>query len=588
MDGAITDNGEGQGWNHVEYDSFWDAAAQVTADGWSAEMRIPFSSLRFRQEPDGTVRMGLIAGRYISRKAERHVFPDIRPGPAVAHYKPSLAEDVVLEGVQSHRTLYVRPYVLGGVEAPPTEAAPQHDLVTEIGGDLKIGLTRDMTLDLSLNTDFAQTEVDDQRVNLTRYSLLYPERRAFFLERSGTFSMDAGASVRLFHSRTIGLSPEGTPEQVYGGARLVGRLGSWDLGALDVQGEGPAEGAGSTNSGVLRLRRDLLGPESYVGGMVTTFRSHRGDVDTTVGLDGTLNIAGDDFLSFVAGATPGAAGSDLGREGLVHAVWERRDLEGWSYRGEITRIGRDFQPALGFVARAGVTETAGRVAYGWFGGETFQGSAVALDGDLSRRHSDGGIEAARVGLAWRGEKRGGGKLETGVGWLQEGITQPFELGRATIPIGTYRFMEVHASAETPNGRPLRSSLALSGGEFFDGYRLTGAVSPAWTASPFLEVGGDLEVNRVWFPSRGEEYDATVARLRLRISPSTRLAVHGSLQHHGALDNYAANVRVRYTIHDGNDVYLVLRDGTVGPTDGAASVSRTRTRSLLVKVSMTIR
>lgn len=588
VDGAITDNGEGPGWNHVEYDSFWDAAAAMTAEGWSAELRIPFSSLRFNRDPDGTVRMGLIAGRYISRKGERHVFPDIRPGPAVAQYKPSLAARVLLREVQEQRALFARPYVLGGVQRLSSVSAETRDLVGELGGDVKIGLTNDITLDASLNTDFAQTEVDDQRVNLTRYSLRYPEKRAFFLERSGTFTLDAGQSVRLFHSRTIGLHRDGTPQRVYGGARLVGRVGGWDVGALDMHTEGP-DGIGSTNSGVLRVRRDVLGPESYVGGILTTSRTSGGSLETTLGLDGVLRITGDDYFTFAAGASPGVEPQDLSQESVARAVWERRDHEGWSYRGDVTRIGASFAPALGFVARSGLTSAAGTIGYGWFGGRTFQGSRAALDGEISRRHEDGGIEAARVGLSWRGERRGGGVLEGALDWRQEGLVEPFPLGEAVVPLGTHRFVEGQLFVEAPRGQRMRGSFSLSGGQFYDGYRATGAVSPTWAISPLLEVGGHLEVNRVWFSTRREEYRATVSRLRARVSPNIRLAIHALVQHSSLVDGVIANVRVRYTIRDGSDIFMVFTDGRAEPGDDTVPGGITdRTQRLLLKFSAIIR
>jgi hypothetical protein len=586
VDGAITDNAEGATWNHVEYDSFWDAAAAVTDEGWSAEMRIPFSSLRFSRDSSGLVHMGLLAGRYISRKSERHVFPDIRPGPAVAHYKPSLAGSVVLEGVSPQRPLYLRPYALGGVESLPAGTGNERDLVGEVGGDVKYGITNDITLDLSLNTDFAQTEVDDERVNLTRYGLLFPEKRAFFLERSGTFTMDAGETVRFFHSRTIGLDPEGDPLRVHGGARIVGRIGGWDVGVLDMHTEGPL-GSGDRNSGIVRIRRDVLGRDSYIGGIATT--SHTGGgLEATIGVDGLLRVVGDDYLSFALGATPGEGPDRLGREGLIRALWERRDHEGWSYRGEVTRIGTSFEPALGFVARAGLTSATGAVGHGWFGGRTFQASRLGLDGSLSRRHQDGGTEAGRLRLSWQAEKRGGGVVDARLAWRYEGLVEPFTIGEAEVPTGGHTFVEAEAFVETPRGRRIRGSLTLSGGEFFDGYRVTGAVAPTWPVFPRLELGGYLEANRAWFPSRDQVYTAIVSRARVRISPNVRLAIHALLQHNSAIDATAANVRLRYTIRDGDDVFLVFSGGSVDGSVGSGSTAPTTRRSILLKYSATIR
>jgi len=222
------------------WSTFWDAAAQRNDQGWFAELRIPFSSLRFQDE-NGAVIMGLTVSRVIARKGERHVFPAIPPDwGRTSAWKPSQAQRVRFTGVYSRNPLYITPYALGGLNqtaalnpagsAYETANTPSRD----IGLDVKYGLTSNLTLDLTLNTDFAQVEADDQKINLTRFSLSFPEKRLFFQERASTFEFDLGGKNRLFYSRRIGIHQK-QQVPIYGGARLVGRVGGWDLGAIDMQ-----------------------------------------------------------------------------------------------------------------------------------------------------------------------------------------------------------------------------------------------------------------------------------------------------------------------------------------------------------------
>ena len=185
----------GRNWN-----TFWESAARRTADGWEAEIRIPFSSLRFKSE-DGRVVMGVLCWRSISRKSELAVYPALNGELYNSHRRPSLAEDMQLQGVSASRQLLLTPYVLGGM-SQHTEVAGPEDVAAglrsigygvvdsreaQAGLDLKWGLSSDVTLDLTVNTDFAQVETDDALVNLSRFSLFRPEKRLFFQERAGVF-----------------------------------------------------------------------------------------------------------------------------------------------------------------------------------------------------------------------------------------------------------------------------------------------------------------------------------------------------------------------------------------------------------------
>lgn len=233
-----TENATGP-WN-IDWNAFWDAASIQNVDGWSVEVRIPYSSLRFKNG-DGVVSMGLILWRYHAWNVEYDVFPAILNNWRFSAYKPSQALDVEFEGIKASHPIYIRPYIVGGAEQKNTldNASMvyllQNQWEKDAGLDVKYNLTGNLILDLTLNTDFAQVEADDQQINLTRFSLFFPEKRPFFQERSDLFDFRIpGGSHRLFHSRTIGIV-EGQNVPILAGVRLTGRTGAWEIGFLEMQ-----------------------------------------------------------------------------------------------------------------------------------------------------------------------------------------------------------------------------------------------------------------------------------------------------------------------------------------------------------------
>ena len=178
---------------------------------------------------------------------------------------------MVFEGIYSSRPVHLSPYLLGGFDqihslnADETGYTRVDDTTLDAGFDVKYGITNNLTLDLTVNTDFAQVEADDQQINRTRFNLFFPEKRQFFQERSGIFEFNTGENGRLFHSRRIGLSETGEQLRIIGGGRLTGKVGSWDIGLLNMQ-TGRYEDIDTENFGVLRLRREVINPYSFAGG----------------------------------------------------------------------------------------------------------------------------------------------------------------------------------------------------------------------------------------------------------------------------------------------------------------------------------
>jgi uncharacterized protein DUF5916 len=592
QDGAISNDADGASavWNHPEYDMLWDAVSVVDRDGWSVEVRIPLSTLRFEAH-DGQVTMGLIAARVISRRKERHIFPAIRPVASSAQFKPSLAARVALDGVDVPRLAQLTPYALVGSE----RSAPSADVgdrgVREIGADLKYGLSSRLTLDLSVNTDFAQTEVDDARVNLTRFSLFFPEKRRFFLERSGTFDVRTGGDDRLFYSRRIGLGPDGLPRRITAGGRLVGRAGQWDVGVLDMQMRDD-RGLPSENAAVVRVRRNVVNAYSYVGAIATFAGGDGRRARTAQGVDGTLRVAGDDYLVWsVAASQDSATETPDADASVARLAWERRRRSGLAATTALTRIGPRYDPALGFVQRRNMLALDQRTAYGWFPAHgPARETSVAVATSAIRRATADSLETFSVEPSWQVLFRRSGDARLFVRTRREVVSDTFALARdAVVAPGRYTFVEGGASLSSPPGALARVHVELEGGRFFDGRRLSVLVSPSWNPSPHVELAADVESNRVRFASRRQTFDGDVLRLRSRVSLNARASLTGGVQYNRAAGEMRSSLRFRYNVSEGTDLFVVLDDAREEPAQTVFGLPASRgPRYVAVKYAHTLR
>jgi hypothetical protein len=346
-------------WLNRDFNTYWDAESTITEEGWFAEIRIPFSSLRF-QESNGQVIMGLTVQRKIARKLERLVFPAVPPKTDYAFLRPSLAQKIVLEGVKPIKTIYVTPYLLAGHEHTNTlnsdgnGYSSNNDFQGDVGGDVKFSITNNLTADFTINTDFAQAEADDQLVNLSRFSLFFPEKRQFFQERASIFDFRTGGLSRLFFSRRIGLTNAGEQVPIYGGVRLIGRMKTWDLGVLDMQTQS-LDSIPSENFGVLRVRKRVFNRNSFIGGMFTSRIDAEGNSNLAYGVDGLIRVTGDDYLTVQWAQTfdsrsEEAATSDF-KSGRLALELNRRRRRGFGYTLGTILSGPNYNPGLGFVDR---------------------------------------------------------------------------------------------------------------------------------------------------------------------------------------------------------------------------------------------
>ncbi|MYF63458.1 MAG: carbohydrate binding family 9 domain-containing protein, partial [Rhodothermaceae bacterium] len=358
-DATITDEG-------LTLDSFsWDAVfrseTQIDEDGWTMEVSIPFRQLRF---PKGeTVDFGLMLSRMINRKNERVIWPPIGLEfggqfgviSAVSQYG-------VLRGLHNIRrgkNIEIKPYVITGIQQTREDYNVKDIPSTferDIGIDFKYGITSNVTLDLTINTDFAQVEADNVQLNLTRFSLFFPEKREFFLERSGLFEHGNPRSTQTFFSRRIGLR-----DQILTGARATGQFGRLSIGLLDIEtGEGMGDtfGSKSTNNLVARLRTSLSS-RATVGAILTNYAAPD-RVNRAFGMDAQYRFwSASEFEAWYTRVTDdGPIENDEAGHASLTLMNDKYGIE-----ASITSVGENFHPALGFVRRRDMRRFSGGAQY---------------------------------------------------------------------------------------------------------------------------------------------------------------------------------------------------------------------------------
>ncbi len=554
----------------LDWNTFWDVKTWVSDSVWHVETRIPWSSLRF-QDVNGKVTMGFTTWRFISAKSELVMFPAIsQEWGGNSMWKPSQAHEFSFEGIYSQKPLYIAPYALLGLQqnvglnTAETAYETSIDPTYEAGLDLKYSLTSNLTLDLTANTDFAQVEADDQQVNLTRFNLFFPEKRLFFQEKASVFDFKFEGFNRLFYSRRIGINDEGDPTRIYGGARLTGRVGKSDIGFINMQTAKSGD-ANSENFGLVRMRRQVINKNSYVGGMLANRTDFKGDYNTGVGVDGIFRVVGQDFLT-VRVAQTYADGNENNPLSLdptrIFVNWNKRQYSGFSYNLNYSRAGKDYAPAMGFELRENYTRVESQLFYGWAMDE--ESKILRTQAQLfSFRVTDnetGDLQTWKALAGFNVETKNAQYLSSWVEYTQDVITEEFDLGKeVVVPEGTYEFISFNGYVETPGTELLRAGLEFSGGTFYGGTLFSAGLSPSWTVNSNFNVSAYYGLNKIDFEERNQSLTSQLARVRLEYLFNTKLSLAGFIQYNNLDEILVSNVRLRFNPKEGNDLFIVYND-----------------------------
>ncbi|MGH7517681.1 MAG: DUF5916 domain-containing protein [Gemmatimonadales bacterium] len=594
LDFSVTLDAEGENSITSAWNGVWDVRTRRDDRGWYAEFRIPFSTLRY-QATGGVVRMRLIVNRLIGGKNERAIFPAIPPRWSFGMFKPSQAREVEFRGVEAGRQLLITPYALGGhdrqARLDPALGGwvAGSDLRHEVGADLKLALSNDVNLDLTANTDFAETEVDDQRLNLTRFPLLFPERRQFFIERAGVFAFDLDGINRLFHSRRIGLADDGSPVRLYGGVRLVGRFGGSDLGFLVMQAERPGTSVGE-HFGVARFRRRVFNQESFVGAMLTT-RLGAGDA-AAGGVDASLRLGGPHYARLTAVASTGPDDVTLAPNAFERTALglrvERRTAQGLGAIADVLRLGEGFNPPIGFLEANGLLKADAELLFGAFMPEGSPLRVVTPAVFVTRvwdLRADA-VQTTTAAAELTAEFKSGAEIVGLVERRSERVLAPLALSETIeVPPGDYDATSVRASVATGNrGRVSLTGEGIVGG-FYGGRRTSGTLVASWHPTPPLTMTAEYQHEHLSIADRTATL--RVLRGRAAVTWSGRLSTSVVIQHSTAAHLTSINARARMNFREGNDLWLVYTHGlNTARTRVSPVLPETQVRVLAVKYTYT--
>lgn len=560
-----------QGELRYEWDTIWHCAARRDALGWTAEMAIPFKSLSFDRN---VTHWGLNVDRYVRRSNEssRWSSPS-RNFEATA--LGGFGEMRGLEGLRQGLGLDLKPYVTLRYR---DEADGRRRSELKPGIDAVYRLTPSLTATLTINTDFANAEVDERQVNLTRFSLFFPEKREFFLQDASLFSFGGIRQFPLpFFSRRIGLGADGRIVDLLAGAKLTGRVGDLSLGLLNVQ-TADSGGVRGKNLTVARVAYQVFG-ESSVGAIFT-----HGDPLT----NGDNFLAGVDFNFLNTkfrgnGQLSGHAffmrtWSDPAPRGdpFAAAVTMALSQDPWEFSFYASNIGAGFRPALGFIPFAGARELQAYGRYRWHL-PGFLRIADFILNPYALTDTRGRVFSWEFSLPrLYFESRRGDSLELQYAELREHLFEPFEISRGvTIPRGDYRFRRVYGRLATSQGRPFAFSLEGHIGSFYDGHSWLLRPGFDWRPSKHLLFSAFYEYRPVRVS--GGSFRVRILSIRAGVAFTPEVSWNTLAQYDSFSRLFGINSRVRWIVRPGSELFLVFNQNY--------DVTGTRFRRAVSEVSL---
>ena len=548
----------------ITIDSFsWDAVyvseTVIDDEGWTLEVSIPFRQLRFPKGDD--VEFGLMLSRMINRKNERVMWPAIGLEYGGSFGVVAAASQYgTLKGLKNIRrgkNIEIKPFVITGVQEvrPDLQSeASQVDVTRDLGVDVKYGVTSNLTLDLTVNTDFAQVEADNVQLNLTRFNLFFPEKREFFLERSGLFEHGNARSTQTFFSRRIGLS-----DQILAGARMTGQVGRVSVGLLNIEtGDrmGDLLGSGSANNTVARVRSSVLGRGAV--GAIFTNQQVAGDYNRALGVDALYRFwSSSQFSAWYTAVRD----SDPRFDDAAGHVLLRLQNDRYGAQAAFTSVGENYDPALGFVQRRDMREYSGLLQY------TPVVDIAALP-MIRRLHlvseyayiegQDGLKQSTGLGLLARAEFNRRDRIDLFYERQFERLDEPFFIRPdAVIVADDYAFGLVGVRGETDSSRRTYGSASASTGEFYGGDRTDLRAGLGFRASRHLQLEGSVNHSEIDLPVANGEFDATTLSLSVLGAVSRKLFAKALIQYDNFSRDVQANVRIDWIHTPGSDLFLVF-------------------------------
>ncbi|HUX05686.1 MAG TPA: DUF5916 domain-containing protein [Acidobacteriota bacterium] len=531
---------------NVSWDAIWYSRGHIDDQGFTIEVAIPFFVLRF--QPAEEVRMGLLLERIIRRKNENALWPHL-----TRDYKVNSVSQYGsmegLKGIERGVNLEIKPYAVAGYTKTPSD----NDYDADAGLDVKWGVTPNFTTDLTLNTDFAQVESDALQINLTRFSLFYPEKRDFFLESADLFQFGLASSAEVFFSRRIGI--RGNREvPIIGGARAYGLAGNTNLGLMTMQTDA-SDGIDGENFSVARVKHNILG-KSYLGGIITSRRGLASEEDTTVGGD-FMYLVGKNFK--VAGSLARSS-----REGVDEGNWmgildtsQYTDLYDWTVR--YTDIGGNFNPGMGFIQRPDQRGILTNIHFK--PRPKIKGIHQLTFGNVYQRieNHDGVLETRRIRPGFLATFKTFDSLMILYDDKYEFVPHSFPIAPDVfIAAGEYTLRQLIVDFSSNYSRKVVLGTGLNTGSFYDGDLFSWYASLIYRPMPRLYLGMDYMYDSVDVPSGS--FDSHIANLQFSYYFSPTLTSRVVAQYSSLLEDFVFNFRLRWIYAPGSEGWLVYDEG----------------------------
>jgi hypothetical protein len=568
---------------NLDWNPVWDVRTGRFDGGWTVEMEIPFRSLRYRSGTDQI--WGLQLQRTLPRKNE---FAYLDPIPISVGMAGMLrvSEAATLVGIEvpeTGRNLEIKPYAIGGLSTDLT-ANPQTRNAGDAnaGVDVKYGITQNLTADFTYNTDFAQVEVDQQQVNLTRFSLFFPEKREFFLEGSGIFDfarggsgifntalrsigvgggnpMGAGNAPTLFYSRQIGVQ-QGTVVPIIGGGRATGKIGDFDVGFLNIHTDKvTAAGAAPTSFTVARVKRDIQ-RRSSIGALFTNRSvSLLGDgASQTYGADATFSFYDNvGVIAYLAKTdTPGREDENLSYQGRFDYGGDR-----YGFQAEHLVVEDNFIPEVGFLRRDNFrrTYTTARFSPRPRSLESVRQFRFEGSFDYIEAADTGSVETRQSQVGMLAEFENGDIAGINVADNYEFLIQPFTPGQGvTLPVGGYRFQDMEATYTPAPQRPFGGTFLVRAGEYFNGtIRSVGFNQGRLPVTERFSVEPSVSINWIDTPIGAFRTNLVVLRANYTFTP--RMFVSGLTQYNSGSNSISNNLRLRWEYSPGSELFVVYSE-----------------------------
>jgi hypothetical protein len=562
-DGQVTNERQWNGdWNTV-----WDVKARRFEGGWTVEAAVPFKSLRY--QPGREQIWGFNAFRTNRWKNEISYVTRVPAarGQSGLYQGATAATLVGLEAPSGSRNLELKPYGISNLTTNRASTpAVSNDVSGDVGFDVKYGLTQNLTADFTYNTDFAQIEADEQQVNLTRFSVFFPEKREFFLENQGLFAFGgvaaggfaaAGSDVPiLFYSRRIGLS-DGQPIRIVAGGRTTGRVGPYSVGLLDIQ-TGNDSGVRSTNFSVVRLKRDLL-KRSNVGLLLTGRSVGQSGIGTNAvyGIDGTFG-----FFDNLNVNTYWARSRTDARSGKDTSFRGQLDYQGDRYGAQLEHlvVGDNFNPEAGFVRRDDIRRSFGQLRFSprpksiravrkfsWTGSMAYVANG---SGHLETREATGEFAI---------EFQNSDRLSVTLTDTYEFLPRLFAIAPGvTLPTGGYQFDNVHVQMNLGQRRKTSGNFAIDRGTFYSGHKTSVSMSRGrLNAGSRLSAEPAYLVNVVELAEGSFTNQLVGSRVTYTMTP--QMFASALLQYNSSSHDVSANVRLRWEYRPGSELFVVFNE-----------------------------